>query len=183
MFIYWLLFAIPAGMALAYPVQNQRYGHGAAQAAAMLAFMVFYVMLGALRFEVGGDWDTYDAMFIDIKSEALSYAMTSTDPLYGALNWISALLGTGIYLVNGVCCALLGFGTISASMRFREPWLAVLIAVPYLLIVVGLGYVRQGAAIGLIVGGAVGPLGQCVEPLELAWGEPSAMVTGDIAVE
>ena len=151
MFIYWLLFAIPAGMALAYPVRSQRYGYGPAQATAMLAFMVFYVLLGALRFEVGGDWDTYDAMFIDIKTEALSYAMTSTDPLYGALNWISAQLGTGIYLVNGICCALLGYGTISAALRFREPWLAVLIAVPYLLIVVGLGYVRQGAAIGLIL--------------------------------
>lgn len=155
MFIYWLLFAFPAAMALAYPVRLQRTGpssaHGPAQGLAFLSFVVFYVLLGALRFQTGGDWDTYDDTFNDIKVDTIAYAMTRTDPLYGVLNWLSAKADTGIYAVNGICCGLLGYGTVAAAIRLREPWLAVLIAVPYLLIVVGLGYVRQGAAIGLIL--------------------------------
>ncbi len=151
MFVYWLLFLLPAVMALAYPVQDRPGNRGLSQGLAFAAFFVFYVAVGALRYETGGDWQTYDDTFNDIRTDTFAYALTRTDPLYGMLNWISGQLGTGIYLVNGVCCALLGYGTIAVAKRFREPWLAVLIAVPYLLIVVGLGYVRQGAAIGLIL--------------------------------
>lgn len=151
MTIYWLLLAFPALMALTYPVHTPRFGYGPAQALAMLTFLLLYALLGALRFETGGDWLTYDEMFEDMRTESLIYALTETDPLYGFLNWFSAQLGTGIYLVNFVCCWVLGYGTVRVAMRFREPWLAITIAVPYLLIVVGLGYVRQGAAIGCVL--------------------------------
>lgn len=151
MLIYWLLFAFAGLMALAYPVDANRQVVTGGQRLAFVAFIVFYVLLGALRYEIGGDWFTYDEMFEDIRQESLDYAMTRTDPLFGALNWLSAQLGTGVYLVNGVACALLGIGTVRAALMTREPWLGVVMAVPYLLIVVGTGYVRQGAAIGLIL--------------------------------
>ncbi|HVR89984.1 MAG TPA: EpsG family protein [Novosphingobium sp.] len=138
-------------MALAYPIRTERYIPGPAQGLALMAFVLFYVLLGALRFETGGDWLTYGEMFDEIQSESLLYAVTTTDPLYGVINWMSAQLGTGIYLVNGICCFVLGYGAVRAALTTREPWLALLIAVPYLLIVVGLGYVRQGAAIGVIL--------------------------------
>jgi len=135
---YWLLFA-PRGQ----PVRGQGL--------AMWGFVLFYTVLGGLRFETGGDWLTYDEMFEDMRVDTLGYALTRTDAIYGLLNWFSAQLGTGIYLVNTVCCFVLGLGVIRAAGTFREPWLAVTIAVPYLLIVVGLGYVRQGASIGLML--------------------------------
>ena len=82
-------------------------------------------LLGGLRFETGGDWLTYDEMFEDIRFDTLGYALTRTDPLYGALNWISAQLGTGIYLVNFVCCLILSLGVVRLARTFRDPWLAV----------------------------------------------------------
>ena len=148
---YWLLFAYPALMALAYPSQAPRGQAVQGQGLAMWGFVLFYTLLGGLRFETGGDWLTYDEMFEDMRVDTLGYALTRTDPLYGALNWISAQLGTGIYLVNIVCCFILGLGVVRTARTFREPWLAVTIAVPYLLIVVGLGYVRQGASIGMML--------------------------------
>jgi hypothetical protein len=151
MIIYWLLFAFPALMALAYPVAAQRRGHGALQLLGAIVFVAFYTLLGMLRYETGGDWLAYEETFEDIRQESLSFALTRTDPLFGLLNWVSAGLGTGIYLVNGVACLFLGVGTIRVAMTTREPWLAIMMAVPYLLIVVGMGYVRQGAAIGLIL--------------------------------
>lgn len=151
MLIYWLLFAFPAVMAITYPVRMPRYGAGAGHVLALGFFVLFYTAIGMFREEIGGDWYNYHDIFEDIRYDSLEYALGRTDPLYGLLNWASAQLGTGIYLVNGLCCLLLGYGVVRAALTLREPWLAVLISVPYLLIVVGMGYVRQGGAIGLML--------------------------------
>lgn len=152
MLIYWLLFAYPAILALTYPGQadpGQRTSAG--QKLALFGFVVFYTLLAGLRENVGGDWYNYEIIYEDIRLDTFSYALSSTDTFYGLLNWVSAQLGTGIYLVNAICGLLLVWGVVSASGKLREPWLAIAMAVPYLLIVVGLGYVRQGAAIGLML--------------------------------
>ena len=151
MTIYWLLFAFPALMALTYPARTERYGYGSAQAAALLAFALFYALVGGLRWETGGDWLTYAEMYDEIRLDSLGFALTRTDPIYGIMNWVSAQIGTELYLVNFICCWVLVYGVIRTAMTMREPWLAVLISVPYLLIVVGMGYVRQGAAIGMVL--------------------------------
>lgn len=151
MFIYWLLLAFPALMALTYPPQAPRGWNNGTQTAARLSFLLFYVLVGSLRFEVGADWLPYDSIYRDIEGGGLLYGFERIDPLFGALNWVSSRIGTGIYLVNGVCCFLLGYGTLLVARQFREPWMAITIAVPYLLIVIGFGYVRQAAAIGLIL--------------------------------
>jgi hypothetical protein len=152
MLIYWLLFAYPAILALTAPAQVDPHGQrSAGQKLAAFGFVVFYTLLSALREEVGGDWINYIVIYDDIELDNLAYALTSTDPLYGLSNWISAQLGMGIYLVNGICGLALVWGVVSATSRLREPWLAIAMAVPYLLIVVGLGYVRQGAAIGMLL--------------------------------
>lgn len=114
-------------------------------------FGLFYALLAALRFEVGGDWFSYLYMFGTVRLGGLSEAFTATDPGFGLLLYISNGLGTGIYLVNGVCSAILFYGVARSALQTREPWLAVAVAVPYLLIVVGMGYVRQAAAIGLVL--------------------------------
>lgn len=151
MTIYWLFLAFPALMALTYPRLAPRYSSNAAQGLALLTFVLFYALLAGLRYEVGGDWLNYIDMYEDMRTDSLGYALTRTDPLFGLFNWISAQIGTGVYLVNFLCGMILGLGVVRAAMRFREPWLAILIAVPYLLIVVGLGYVRQGLAIGFVL--------------------------------
>lgn len=159
MLIYWLLFAFPAIMALGYPTDPQQSRRSAAQAVAFLGFVSFYVLLAGFRHEIGGDWQTYEEIFEDIRTDTFGYALTITDPLYGLLNWTSAQLGTGVYLVNGVCALILVGGLSKVALRLPDPWLAIVIAVPYLLIVVGLGYVRQSAAIGLVLA-AIATLGE-----------------------
>jgi EpsG family len=151
MVIYWLLFAFPALMAVAYPVSAGTAQRGTGQGLAMGAFVLFYTLVGGLRHETGGDWETYILIFEYIEYEGLEYALTKTDPLFGLLNLFSSLIGTSVYLPNAVCCMILGIGVIRAARTTREPWLAIVMAVPYLLIVVGMGYVRQGAAIGMML--------------------------------
>lgn len=151
MLIYWTLLAFPALMALAHPLNSQSGRNSPAQSLGYAAFVLLYTAIAALRFETGGDWLTYDLLYDDIRTDTFTHALTVSDPLYGLLNWIGAQTGLGIFFVNAVCGLVLGWGVVKVSTRFREPWLAITMAVPYLLIVVGLGYVRQGAAIGVIL--------------------------------
>lgn len=151
MLIYWLLFAYPALMALAYPAMVRPSNRNAGQVFAIVGFVLFYTLIAGLRYEIGGDWGNYQEIYDDIATESLGYALTLTDPLYGLTNWVSAQAGLSMYFVNGVCAFLLVLGVVRIAGRFRDPWLAVTMAVPYLLIVVGLGYIRQGAAIGMLL--------------------------------
>jgi len=151
MTIYWLFFGFAAIMALAYPIQSERGVFSSAQALAFAAFLLAYFLIATLRFEVGGDWITYEEMYDEVGRDTLGFALGYTDPLFGVLLWVCAMLGAGVYVVNGVCALLLGYGLVRTATLTREPWLAILIAIPYLLIVVGMGYIRQGAAIGLIL--------------------------------
>lgn len=151
MLIYWLLLAYPAIMALAYPARTAPSARNAGQTFALAGFVLFYTLVAGLRWDVGGDWGNYVEIYDDIALDNLTYALSATDPLYGMVNWFSAQFDMGMYFVNGVCGFFLVFGVARIVGRFRDPWLAMLMAVPYLLIVVGLGYIRQGAAIGLLL--------------------------------
>jgi EpsG family len=151
MTIYWVLFAFPALMALAYPVNTRPSARNAAQFMALAGFVVFYTLLAGLRHEIGGDWGNYQVIYDDIATDSFSYALTVTDPLYGLVNYMAAQADLSMYFVNGVCAFVLALGVARIAGSFRDPWLAITMAVPYLLIVVGLGYIRQGAAIGMLL--------------------------------
>lgn len=151
MTIYWLLYVFPALMALAYPTTSRPSSGAAGQVLALTAFVVFYTLLAGLRYEIGGDWGNYLEIYDDIAGSSLGNALTVTDPLYGLVNYLAAQADLTMYFVNGVCAFALVLGVVRIAGSFRDPWLAITMAVPYLLIVVGLGYIRQGAAIGMLL--------------------------------
>lgn len=151
MLVYWLFLAFPSLMALVYPANAGPRMRRPGQDYAFALFLLLYVVIGALRYQTGGDWLNYENMYDEIRLDDLSFALTFTDPLFGALMWVSSAIGLGLPLVYAVCCYLLGLGVIRVARQFDDPWMAVVIAVPYLLIVVGFGYVRQAAAIGLVL--------------------------------
>lgn len=109
-------------------------------------------MIG-LRHEIGADWFNYAEQIYSASFETLASAITLTDPAYSFLNWLAARLDQGPYFVNTVCAALFTWGLLVFCRAQPLPWLALLVAIPYLVIVVGMGYTRQGVAIGLAMMG------------------------------
>jgi hypothetical protein len=151
-FPYWLLFTVSAAGAF----QNQRNVHSPVQGGPLLAALgVFVALMVGLRFEVGGDWTAYIAIFQEMRYKQLIEAAKMSDPGYILLNWIVFQLGVEIWLVNLVCGALFAWGLVVFCKRLPNPWMGFVIAVPYLVIVVAMGYTRQGVAIGLILLGIV----------------------------
>lgn len=137
------MFLIPV-FALFYPGNNSR----SVQTALWTLAGVFYTLIIGLRVEVGGDWLNYLAMLSIAKFPGELYLITS-DPGYAFLNRLIALVDGNIYMVNLVCGSIFMSGLILFCRRQPLPWLGLLIAVPYMIIVLGMGYTRQGVAFGL----------------------------------
>jgi hypothetical protein len=117
----------------------------------IIALMIL-VMVG-LRFEVGGDWLNYVGIFDDLRYANLSQAMAAGDPGYSALNWLALRIGADIWFVNLICAAVFTWGLVRFTRQQPNPWLALCVAVPYLIIVVAMGYTRQAVAIGFMLAG------------------------------
>lgn len=162
MLIYWLLFAFFAvGAFIAplnlSPVYSSPQGHSRQpppqfRLGFILGAVATICMIG-LRYKVGPDWETYVNIFDLAHTDYLSAALQLGDPGYEALNWIAYQLGADIWLVNLFSAAIFGWGLFRFCSAQPAPWVAAAIAVPYLIIVVAMGYTRQSIALGVLMAG------------------------------
>jgi hypothetical protein len=143
---YWLLLLFPLWAC----VQSPRRPWLAWQA--WLIGIALTLFIG-LRHEVGGDWFNYIPYLNRAEGLSLSEVLAWGDPGYNALNWLFASQPWGIYGVNLVSGAIFSAGLVLFCRAQPRPWLALCLAIPYLVIVVAMGYSRQGVAIGLIMPG------------------------------
>lgn len=147
---YWLLFASVAWLAASRSPQT--VGPSTRWPALWrISFVVLVLMIG-LRHEVGGDWGQYLRL---IGFTQFGTFVFDSDPAYVLLDQVATEIGGGIYLINTVCAAFFSFGLISFCRAQPRPWLALAVAVPYLVIVVAMGYTRQAAALGIVMAGLV----------------------------
>lgn len=149
MTVYWLMFLVPTWLALKRPqadvVRAIRFNVRWALVWSALTLLIGY------RFEVGGDWGNYENQYQAVVGSSFGDAITQGDPAYAALNWISVYFGWDVYGVNLICGALFSAGLIAFCGSQPRPWLALAVAIPYLVIVVAMGYSRQGVAIGFVM--------------------------------
>lgn len=143
MWPYWLMFLVPAWAVL----MPGRLKPSQARVMWIMVGILFALLMG-LRHEVGGDWATYLPHFRETAARDFVEVMSRGDPGYYALNWGIGRLGGSIYYVNLVCAAIMMWGTVVFCRAQPNPWLALLAAVPYMLVVVGMGYTRQAVALG-----------------------------------
>ena len=150
MLIYWVLFGFfAAGALLTRPVQP---GVPSRHPLLVLGAILAAVLIG-IRYKVGADWPTYDFMFHYASRVSLGRVIQLGDPAYEVVNWVVQQLGGAIWLVNLVCGAIFSWGLLRFCKAQPEPWLAFAIAIPYLVIVVAMGYSRQAVALGILMAG------------------------------
>jgi hypothetical protein len=149
LFPYWLLFSLFAAGTVQYanrpPMDQGR--------ALLTVGGIFLALMVGLRFEVGGDWFNYQLIYETMPDLKLWAALHTGDPAYGALNWFASYMEWEIWTVNMVCGAIFAWGLMRFSRQQLNPWLALVAAIPYFVIVVGMGYTRQGVAIAIIMAG------------------------------
>ena len=145
MWPYWFMFIIPAFVALSNSSRERSWPPW------IFVGIVFTVVIG-FRYHVGGDWNNYLPRYEQEIGKAFSDPIRG-DVGYVLLNRLMAQLDWEIYGVNLICGLLFTVGLIVFCRCLYRPWLGFAVAVPYLIVVVAMGYSRQGVALGLIFWG------------------------------
>ncbi len=145
MLTYWLMYLIVSVMALSTGAKQQR------TLFSWILIGFFLTVIIGFRYKVGLDWSNYMVHYNAMDGLELKEALKHGDPGHSFLNWLSYKWNLGIYGINVIYGAIFTVGLIRFSKQQPYPWLTMVVAVPYLLIVVAMGYSRQGVAIGLFL--------------------------------
>lgn len=141
---YWLLFLAPAWAAVverSSDPSRRRFG-----VAWLLIWSLLTLLIG-FRYQVGGDWGNYLGRFAHTSDLSFDEALLLGDPAYNLLSWMAGKAGYDIVVVNVVCAAVFACGLVSFARGQPRPWLALTVAIPYLVTVVAMGYTRQSVAV------------------------------------
>jgi hypothetical protein len=158
MWPYWLLFLIPALAAFQQPTRPwvlrpaQRVHDMRGD---WLLVTIGVALMVGLRHQVGGDWGTYLEHSLATAEFSFEEAVFRADPGYWLIIWLTADLSWGIHAANLIFGCIFSIGLVVFCREQPRPWLALAVAVPYLVIVLGMGYTRQGVALGLAMLGLV----------------------------
>ncbi len=113
--------------------------------------LIIFVLFVGLRFEVGPDWVQYGYIHTTLAYQSFWEVITQPEPLSYLLFWTSERIGYHIYLSNLVAAIIMLTGVFAFARRTMNPWLAVVAATPYFIIVMGMSGVRQTMAAGIIL--------------------------------
>jgi hypothetical protein len=148
---YWLLFAY---FAVATLVSRDRpTGTSPLFAPGLLLGAFVIALLVGFRYDVGADWRTYEILFSYARLSSFERVMRFGEPGYQLLNWTIQGMGLRLWAVNLVCGSIFAWGLYRLCRIQPSPFTAMLVAVPYLVIVVAMGYTRQSVAIGILMAG------------------------------
>ena len=157
--IYWLFFLFPATLALVGKARdiNVLSKYQSLNIGPLWWLVVFALtMLIGLRYEVGGDWKNYIRLYNEFLTiNSLADLELSRDPGFQFINYLSKLMGFYVYGVNLICGFIFSIGLAVFCRSLPRPLLALAVAVPFLVVVVSMGYTRQATALGLAMIGLV----------------------------
>jgi hypothetical protein len=146
MMSYWTAFLLPVLGGLS-PLRPDRALRAVLY---VLAFLALTLFIGG-RDVVGCDWDTYVVHYYTASDETFLQALGQGYPAYSVLNWLAARTGFDVHGVNTVCAAIFSFGLLAFARRQPRPWLFLAAAMPYLVIVLAMGFTRQATALGFLM--------------------------------
>lgn len=146
MLTYWVLLLLPAYLALVRP--KEKWNN---QTSLILIFLLTIII--GFRFQIGDDWGNYINKFENLKK--VDNVFLDKEFLYSFLNVISRQLNFGIYGVNLISGFIFSYGLILFCKSMKRQWLALTLSIPYIVIVIAMGYTRQSVALGILMIGYV----------------------------
>jgi hypothetical protein len=97
------------------------------------------------------DWANYEIIHQRMSTLGIEQVLFGAEPLSNMLFWLSQHYFGGSQFSNFVAALILLGGVFSLARRTEDPWLAVVAATPYLIIVVGMSGIRQAMAMGVFL--------------------------------
>ena len=113
-------------------------------------YFIFLIIFIGLRWFVGGDWGSYRDTYLYTEGMPFFERVTpTTDFGHALLMFLSEKLGMGYVGVNFLSGIIFSFGLIKFCLSLPRPYLAFAVSIPYLITIVGMGYMRQGTALAI----------------------------------
>jgi len=145
-FVYWTIFVILAAGAL---LNHEDRGARSPLLFLALASIPTALMIG-LRWRIGPDWPGYEIIYGYSHLFSFGQSLGRPDAGFFLLMWLLHQLSAPFWALNLVCGIVFVAGLTAFSFRQPNPWLAYLVAFPYLVIVVAMSGDRQSIALGLM---------------------------------
>src|SRR3954454_5029956 len=138
---YILMIAVPAFFALT----------GARRLLVALSgvALLYWLMIG-FRLHVGMDWNNYLRLYNFHHHSAFATLSHYYDFAYACLNWFAGQIGGGYIFVNAVCALVFCWGLFTLAKHCDEPFLAIVVATPLLVVALAMSGARQSIAQGFI---------------------------------
>ena len=120
----------------------------------LVVALFFWIMIG-FRFQVGMDWNNYVLQYqYDYylrRDLGLTDVLFRMEPGFALLNWFAVKTGLGVILVHAVAALVFCWGFFRFAARCPEPFIAIAIATPLLVIAFAMSGIRQATAMGMIL--------------------------------
>lgn len=146
---FFLLFLIPAALTFAGP---PGWGKTAQGRQLSTFYAVFMALMIGFRYRVGGDWSWDNHRIINNSGrDFFDFLKISGDIGYGAILYITEISGMNVWVNHLIGGGVFAYGLRKFCLQTPYPWLAMTVAVPYLVTVVAMAYDRQAMAIGFIM--------------------------------
>ena len=122
-----------------------------------VSIFILLVLIVGLRYQVGSDWHVYAGNLSNTVASEIYFSDFASvrDPGYGFLIWLSLILGQKIGLVNLISAIFFSYGLVIFCRNQALPSLSMLVAFPYMVSVVAMGYTRQSIVLGFFMLGLV----------------------------
>lgn len=144
MYLYWFILSFVSLLSLR-PVKFEEKLNNIIK----IYFLIFLSIFIGLRHEVGGDWDIYKYDFYrNVHFFNILNLQYIRDFGYELLSYATYKLELGIYGLNFALGIIFIFSLHTFALNFsKNYWLTFVIAFPYLITVVSMGFTRQGTAL------------------------------------
>ena len=113
-----------------------------------LVALLYWLMIG-FRFHIGMDWNNYLRIYERTQHLSTNDVFFGREPGFTALNWLAGSLG-GLIFVNAVGALVFCWRLFSVAKRCREPFIAIVVATPLLVVGFAMSGARQSIALGII---------------------------------
>ena len=147
MFAYWIFYLLP-GLIILSPYKFKKN----LDTNYWYFIFAFFIFIIGFRYNVGGDWPGYKHMF-DIFSKdfnILNFNIRS-DYGYEFLAWLIHHLGFKIYGLNLIISVIFTSSIFYFCYLQPNKWIALIVSYPVIILVLGMGFTRQGLAFALVV--------------------------------
>ena len=151
MSIYWTIFILP----ILFGISKIKVDNNIKNLLFFIFGLILVVIIG-FRHEVGGDWARYISIYEFHTGTELDFSnFKSGDYAYELIVWFSNNYLNGIYSTNFICSIFFVAGLFRFCRAMPMQWVALFVSIPFLVVVVSMGYTRQAVAIGFLMWGLV----------------------------